>query len=161
VWSVECEKQILASAAAVKSALMAAVETTVKSAAAFNPRYRPVTVTTKPRAIASAENPGSAKPYIPVAGAGRNVSPDYRAADCYAEAGATVSPAVSAHHRPFIPVSKAAFRPSEVLTCRRSTKIARRGVGDASSEQASNQSSSEHQITNRVSHGNLPSVLGV
>jgi hypothetical protein len=134
-----------------------AFEATAISASAFHPRYRTVAISPIPRAIATAEDPGSVEPYVAVAGAGRNVTLDYWGANHDAEAGATVS----TNDGPFIPVFKAAFRPSEVLPCRRTTKIARRGVGDASSEQASNQSSSEHEITNRVTHGNLPSVLGI
>jgi hypothetical protein len=135
---------------AIGSAVMASVKSAIISPVVAG--NRAVAVSTIYAAIA-AEDPDSTVPDVSVTGAGGNVAFDYGAAN-YDAISASDGAAISMIEPTLISMLISAIK--SPFDC--SAILARRCVGYACSEQSSNQSSSEHPITHRISHGNLPFV---
>jgi hypothetical protein len=137
-------------AAAVVSASITTVEADIASVAVAT-RYDRV----------SAEDPCAAEPDVAVTGAGRNIgSYDWAAYDPDAKAFANDGAIVAAVVVPMKSTIIAAGISVIVSTRGGATKFLGVCGRRAGSKQPSNESSSEHPITHRIQHGNLPSVRG-
>jgi len=106
---------------------------------------------------ASSKDPGAADPGVPIAGAGRNITP-VTTSDHNSVAGPAVS--ISAYNGPFKSPSVSTVETPIESLFRPPAKLLGGSIGGdrARSKQSSNQSRSEHPITHPVPHGNLPFV---